>query len=202
MEVVKLSCVPGRNQRKKPFLSRGHWFTAQLLEGLLSSVGCTVYLGYTLNRPSNNLRDFIGYGDSSTVHNLGAITMTNNKFVVMDSSYINHPIIGVTLYGATAFAEYYSMRLPSVLEWEKSARGMDGYVYPWGDQNNANLSNFYGSGDPWESGTTPVGYYNSKSPYAVHYTRGGPWFDEWQDVEFAREWINERDEYLSKKFTT
>ena len=61
MEVVKLSCVPGRNQRKKPFLSRGHWFTAQLLEGLLSSVGCTVYLGYTLNRPSNNLRDFIFY---------------------------------------------------------------------------------------------------------------------------------------------
>tara|TARA_R100001509_G_scaffold53512_1_gene29349 strand:+ start:392 stop:514 length:123 start_codon:yes stop_codon:yes gene_type:complete len=33
MEVVKLSCVPGRNQIKKPFLSREHWFTAQLLEG-------------------------------------------------------------------------------------------------------------------------------------------------------------------------
>ena len=25
--------------------------------------------------------------------------------------------------------------------------------------------------------------------------------EEWQDVEFAKEWINERDEYLSKKFT-
>ena len=48
----------------------------------------------------------------------------------------------------------------------------------------------------WTSG------HNNQSPYAVHYTRGGPWFDEWQDVEFAKEWINERDEYLSKKFTT
>ena len=42
--------------------------------------------------------------------------------------------------------------------------------------------------------------HNSNYPYAVHYTRGGPWFQEWQDVEFANEWIKERDEYLSKKF--
>ena len=42
--------------------------------------------------------------------------------------------------------------------------------------------------------------HNSKKPFAVHYTRGGPWFDEWQDVEFASEWISERDEYLKNKF--
>ena len=43
--------------------------------------------------------------------------------------------------------------------------------------------------------------HNNKKPFAVHYTRGGPWFDEWQDVEFADEWISERDEYLRNKFT-
>jgi lipopolysaccharide biosynthesis glycosyltransferase len=43
--------------------------------------------------------------------------------------------------------------------------------------------------------------YNNKKPYAVHYTRGGPWFEEWQDVEFAKEWNEERDKYLLKKFT-
>tara|TARA_Y100001970_G_scaffold166351_1_gene203452 strand:+ start:17756 stop:18451 length:696 start_codon:yes stop_codon:yes gene_type:complete len=42
--------------------------------------------------------------------------------------------------------------------------------------------------------------HNNKKPFAVHYTRGGPWFDEWQDVEFANEWISEKDEYLLKKF--
>ena len=41
---------------------------------------------------------------------------------------------------------------------------------------------------------------NNNTPFAIHYTRGGPWFDEWQDVEFASDWLNERDEYLSKKF--
>ena len=42
--------------------------------------------------------------------------------------------------------------------------------------------------------------HNDKKPYAVHYTRGGPWFDEWKDVEFASEWTKERDEYLKSKF--
>ena len=42
--------------------------------------------------------------------------------------------------------------------------------------------------------------HNHNKPFAVHYTRGGPWFSEWQDVEYAKEWLNERDEYLSKKF--
>ena len=46
----------------------------------------------------------------------------------------------------------------------------------------------------WTSG------HNQEKPYAVHYTRGGPWFNEWQDVEFAKEWINERDYYLNNKF--
>ena len=41
---------------------------------------------------------------------------------------------------------------------------------------------------------------NKSFPYAVHYTRGGPWFDEWQDVEFAKEWLQERDQYLKNKF--
>ena len=42
--------------------------------------------------------------------------------------------------------------------------------------------------------------HNNKKPFAVHYTRGGPWFEEWQDVEFAKEWIRERDDYLKSKF--
>ncbi len=50
----------------------------------------------------------------------------------------------------------------------------------------------------WLEGWTST--HNNSKPYAVHYTRGGPWFTEWQDVEFADEWKQERDEYLEKKF--
>ena len=50
----------------------------------------------------------------------------------------------------------------------------------------------------WLEGWTSK--HNKKKPFAVHYTRGGPWFEEWQDVEFANEWIEERDDYLKNKF--
>ena len=50
----------------------------------------------------------------------------------------------------------------------------------------------------WLEGWTSQ--HNKNLPHAVHFTRGGPWFDEWQDVEYAEEWLAERDKYLIKKF--
>jgi len=35
-----------------------------------------------------------------------------------------------------------------------------------------------------------------KTPAAVHYTNGGPWFENWQNVDFADLWLAERDRYL------
>jgi lipopolysaccharide biosynthesis glycosyltransferase len=34
------------------------------------------------------------------------------------------------------------------------------------------------------------------TPRVIHYTNGGPWFDEWQNCDFADLWIEERDRYL------
>ena len=42
--------------------------------------------------------------------------------------------------------------------------------------------------------------HNNNKPFAVHYTRGGPWFEEWQDVEYASEWLSTRDQYLDQKY--
>ncbi len=50
----------------------------------------------------------------------------------------------------------------------------------------------------WLEGWTSQ--HNSASPFAVHYTRGGPWFEEWQDVEYASEWLTTRDQYLDQKY--
>lgn len=38
-----------------------------------------------------------------------------------------------------------------------------------------------------------VGEYDrpARLPTAIHYTNGGPWFDEWREVDYAREWLDE-----------
>lgn len=35
-----------------------------------------------------------------------------------------------------------------------------------------------------------------KTPRVIHFTNGGPWFDEWQDCDYADLWLRERDLYL------
>lgn len=42
-----------------------------------------------------------------------------------------------------------------------------------------------------------VGEYDKPAevPFAIHYTNGGPWFSEWQDVDFADLWLAEKALY-------
>ena len=37
-------------------------------------------------------------------------------------------------------------------------------------------------------------------PTAVHFTRGGPWFEQWRSVDYANLWIAERDAMLASSF--
>ncbi len=115
------------------------------------------------------------------------ITWNLNGFTI-ETGFENHPVDYVTWFGAWAFAQYYGLRLPTEQEWEKAARGNTGYEYPWGDTLSGDRANYEDSGDPWDNGTTPVGYYNgqngttdSPSPYGVYDMCGNvcDWTDNW-----------------------
>jgi len=106
--------------------------------------------------------------------------------------YENHPMTMVSWFGAWGYCGFFGYRLPTELEWEKAARGVDTRPYPWGEEIQRANANFYSSRDPFEdmssfgSRTTPVGFYNGKtydgyttfdsaSPYGLYDMAGNVW---------------------------
>ena len=116
----------------------------------------------------------------------------------------SHPVVGVTWYEAVAYCRWLgerlqvsgfkfqvwrdgqpetlslepktlTVRLPSEAEWEKAARGTDGWRYSWGDDPDPDRANY----DQTGIGTTSaVGCFpGGVSPYRVEDLSGNVW--EW-----------------------
>jgi formylglycine-generating enzyme required for sulfatase activity len=100
-----------------------------------------------------------------------------------------HPVVYVSYIAVWAFCDYYGLMLPSEAQWEKAARGVDGRIYPWGDQQpTPELCNFSGSGI---LDTTPVGKYpQGISPFGLVDCAGNVW--EWCADEYSSNLLQER----------
>ena len=134
-----------------------------------------------------------GYNDNYSLLSIGdgqRIRWNVNNFEVVGSCS-NLPII-VTQIGALAFCRYYGYDLPTDAEWEKAARGPDHddqdehLVYPWGNTINGGYANYKYSGDPYDNGFTPVGYYDgNQTPVGPDVMNGYGLYDV---VGNAAEW--------------
>ena len=80
------------------------------------------------------------------------------------------PVVNVLISDARAFAAWAGKRLPKSREWEKAARGKDGFLYPWGNTAEPARANV-GSGTLLPVDSLPAG----ASPYGALNMSGNVW---------------------------
>jgi formylglycine-generating enzyme required for sulfatase activity len=119
-----------------------------------------------------------------------------------DPALTDAPVVGVNWFMARDFAIWLGCRLPSELEWEYAARGVESLRYPWGDAwqpDNAVWKENSG-GKPAVVTTKPEG----KSWVAARHMSGNVW--EWtrslyKNYPYRAEDGRERDAINSSNIT-
>ena len=100
----------------------------------------------------------------------------------------DYPVVNVTIDDARQFAQWAGKRLPTNREWEKAARGANGWPFPWGKDKDPARANVKNNPHLSRHGPMPVHSFDSDaSPFGALQMVGNVWEFVEEPVEASRE---------------
>ncbi|MHC5760426.1 nSTAND1 domain-containing NTPase [Nostoc sp.] len=120
-----------------------------------------------------------------------------NPSRLYNDKLLNYPVVEVTVFHASEFCDWLGMRLPTELEWERAARGVEGKKFPWGDDPQViKFANVPFSGKSNTDTEEINSYPQGKSQEGVYNLIGN--VEEWTSSYFQNSYINYNPQLIWK----